>query len=202
MLEGHSYMRQVCILVVDDFEAWRHFVSLMIGKEADLYLAGEASDGLEAIQKAKALKPDLVLLDLGLPKLNGLVVARRIRRLSPCSKILFLSQESSPDVVREALKFGSGFVVKTDAAKELLHAVNAVILDRQFLSSRLADTLRDAKDVPLPYGTWRGSARPPSPSGYRQQNTQAKTRLAQAHPDKTGCYRRLGIGFRPHDENL
>ena len=174
MLEGHSYMRQVCILVVDDFESWRHFVSSMIGKEADLYLAGEASDGLEAIQKAKVLKPDLVLLDLGLPKLNGLVVARRIRRLSPDSKILFLSQESSPDVVREALKFGSGFVVKTDAAKELLHAVNAVILDQQFLSSRLADTLRDAKDVPVPYGTGRGSARPPSPERAMKPLSAAK----------------------------
>ena len=90
--------------------------------------------------------------------------------------------------MREALKFGSGFVVKTDAAKELLHAVNAVILDRQFLSSRLADTLRDAKDVPVPYGTGRGSARPPSPeramNRYRQQNTQAKSRLARAPPDK------------------
>jgi len=147
-------MGRICILVVDDFERWRHFVCSVIGKEADLHVAGEASDGLEAVQKAKAVKPDLVLLDIGLPKLNGLVVARRIRRLSPYSKILFLSQESSPDVVGEALKCGSGFVVKTDAAKELLSAVNAVMVDRQFLSSRLADTLRDAEEVLC--GTGRG----------------------------------------------
>ena len=119
----------------------------MIGKEADLHVAGEASDGLEAVQKAKALKPDLVLLDIGLPKLNGIEVARQIQSRAPRSKILFLSQESSPDVVREALKLGVGFVVKTDAARELLSAVNAVTVGRQFLSSRLADTLRDAEEV-------------------------------------------------------
>ena len=154
-------MGQVSILIVDDFERWRHFVSLLIGKEADLHVAGEASDGLEAVQKAKALKPDLVLLDIGLPKLNGIEAARRIRSRSPRSKILFLSQESSPDVVREALKFGVGFVVKTDAAKELLSAVNSAIVDRQFLSSRLADTLKDADEVPCVTG--RGRAHLPSP---------------------------------------
>ncbi len=96
------------------------------------------------------------MLDIGLPKLNKLIVARRIRKLSPYSKILFLSQESSPDVVRGALKFAVGFVVKTDAAKELLPAVNAVMADRQFLSRGLADTLRDAEEVPC--GTGRGRA--------------------------------------------
>jgi DNA-binding NarL/FixJ family response regulator len=128
----------------------------MIGKEADLHVAGEASDGLEAVQKAKALKPDLVLLDIGLPKLNGIEAARRIRSRAPRSKILFLSQESTPDVVREALKVGAGFVVKTDAARELLSAVNAAIVGRQFLSSRLADTLREAEDVPVPCRTGPG----------------------------------------------
>jgi DNA-binding NarL/FixJ family response regulator len=123
-------MGRICILVVDDFERWRHFVSSMIGKEADLYVAGEASDGLEAVQKANALKPDVVLLDIGLPKLNGIEAARQIRSRAPRSKILFLSQESSPDVVQQALKFGVGFVVKTDAAKELLSAVNAAIMGR------------------------------------------------------------------------
>jgi|HubBroStandDraft_6_1064221.scaffolds.fasta_scaffold315660_1 DNA-binding NarL/FixJ family response regulator len=177
-------MGQICILVVDDFERWRHLVSSMIGKEGDLQVAGEASDGLEAVQKAKALKPDLVLLDIGLPKLNGLVVARRIRRLSPCSKILFLSQESSPDVVREALKVGVGFVVKTDAAKELLSAVNAVMLDRQFLSSRLADTLRDAE---VPCGTGRGKdLKQLSPAKHSKEISTIPAASRKTGADSTG----------------
>jgi DNA-binding NarL/FixJ family response regulator len=132
-------MRSVRILVVEDFEPWRHLISSMLEKEPHLHVVREVSDGLEAVQMAKELKPDLILLDIGLPKLNGIVAARQIRSLTPNSKILFLSQESSGAVVREALRFGAGFVVKTDAGRELLSAVNAVILGRQFLSSALTD---------------------------------------------------------------
>jgi DNA-binding NarL/FixJ family response regulator len=140
-------MARFSILVVDDFESWRDCVVSIISQEADFYVAGEASDGVEAVQKAKSLKPDLVLLDIGLPKLNGMDVARQIRSLSPQSKILFLSQESAPDVVREALKVGVGFVVKTHGATELLPAVKTVILGQRFLSSGMAyHTLRSAAD--------------------------------------------------------
>jgi DNA-binding NarL/FixJ family response regulator len=100
----------------------------------------EASDGLEAVQKAEELQPDLIVLDLGLPKLNGLEAARQIRKLSPNSKILFLSQESSADVVQEALGLGAfAYVVKSDAGNELLTAVNAVLRSEKFVSSRFAD---------------------------------------------------------------
>jgi DNA-binding NarL/FixJ family response regulator len=132
-------MRSVRILVVEDFEPWRRLISSMLEKETHLHIVCEASDGLEAVQMAKELKPDLILLDIGLPKLNGIVAARQICSLTPNSKILFLSQESSAAVVREALRFGAGFVVKTDAGRELLSAVNAVILGKQFLSSVLTD---------------------------------------------------------------
>jgi DNA-binding NarL/FixJ family response regulator len=74
-------------------------------------------------------------LDIGLPKLNGIAAARQISTFSPKSKILFLSQESSAALVREALEIGAGFVVKTDAGSELLSAVKGVILGEQFLSS-------------------------------------------------------------------
>jgi DNA-binding NarL/FixJ family response regulator len=127
----------VRILVVEDFEAWRRFISSMVEKEPQLRIICEVSDGLEAVQKAKELKPDLILLDLGLPKLNGIDAARQIRRFTPKSKILFLSQESSAAVVQEALGIGTGYVVKADAGRELLPAVKAVMLGEQFLSSRL-----------------------------------------------------------------
>ena len=93
--------------MVDDFEPWRHFVSSMLLIKPELQVVGEASDGLEAVQKAVELKPDLILLDISLPKLNGIEAARRIRKLAPESKIIFVSQESSADVVQEALSLGT-----------------------------------------------------------------------------------------------
>jgi DNA-binding NarL/FixJ family response regulator len=128
-------MHRVRILVVEDFTPWRRFISAVIEQEPQLLIIREVSNGLEAVQKAKELKPDLILLDIGLPKLNGIAAARQIRTFSPKSKILFLSQESSAAVVREALEVGAGFVVKTDAGSELLSAVKGVILGEQFLSS-------------------------------------------------------------------
>ena len=97
------------------------------------------SDGLEAILKAEELQPDLILLDIGLPKINGIVAARRIRDVAPKSKILFVSETIDVDVARAALSEGGhGFVVKSDAEKELIAAVEAVIRGEKFLSSRLA----------------------------------------------------------------
>ena len=135
-------MHVVRILVVDDFEPWRRFSSAAIELEPRLHLIGEASDGLEAVQKSRELKPDLILLDIGLPKLDGIAAARQIRTVSPNSKILFVSQESSAVVVREAMELGSGFVVKTDAGTELLSAVKGVMSGQQFLSTTAqGDTL-------------------------------------------------------------
>ncbi len=107
-----------------------------IGTESDLRIICEVSDGLEAVQKAGELKPDLILLDIELPTLNGIDAARQILKVSPQSKILFVSQESSADVVLEGLALGAlGYLVKVDAGGELLAAVRAVLEDRQFVSS-------------------------------------------------------------------
>ena len=128
-------MPSIRILVVEDFEPWRRFISLIFAQDPQLRMICEVSDGLEAVQKAQELHPDLILLDIGLPKLNGIAASRQILRFSRKPKILFLSQESSIDVVREALRIGAGFVLKTDASRELLSAVKAVMLGEQFLSS-------------------------------------------------------------------
>jgi DNA-binding NarL/FixJ family response regulator len=123
------------ILVVDDFGPWRHFVSLMLSTKQGLQVVGEASDGLEAFQKAVELEPDLVLMDIGLPTLNGLEAARRIRDIVPAAKIIFLSEETSVEVVQEAMSFGAGgYVVKTIAASELLTAVETVMSGMKFVS--------------------------------------------------------------------
>ena len=132
-------MSKVAVLVVEDFDPFRRFVCSTLGKRPELQIVGEASDGLEAVHKAEELQPDLILLDIGLPSLNGIEAAQRIRELSPRSEILFVSQESSVDVVQKALSLGAaGYIAKVDAGSELLAAVEAVRQGRQFISSGLS----------------------------------------------------------------
>ena len=126
------------VLLVDDYAPFRKFARLALGTSPGLRIIGEASDGLDAVQKAQELRPDLVLLDIGLPVLNGIDVARLIRKLCPETKIIFVSQELSADVAREALRTGAdGYVVKASAARDLPSAVAAVCQGRQFLSKEL-----------------------------------------------------------------
>jgi DNA-binding NarL/FixJ family response regulator len=116
------------VLVVDDFAGFRHIICSMLSNRPDLLVVAEASDGLEAVCKAEELQPDLIVLDLYMPKLNGLEAARRIRTLSPKSKIMIVSMESSADDVQEALRSGAaGYVIKTKIANHLLPAIEAVL---------------------------------------------------------------------------
>ena len=124
------------ILVVDDVALFRQFVVELLGKRPELQVVGEASDGLEALQRAVELRPDLILLDIGLPSLNGIEAARQMRSLVPESKIIFLTQESSADVVEAALSLGArGYVAKIKARVDLLAAVEAVLLGMTFVSN-------------------------------------------------------------------
>ena len=142
-------MSSVRVLVVDDYGPFRRFVCSTLGKKPELQVIGEASDGLEAVQKAEELQPDLIVLDIGLPTLNGIEAALRIRKLCPESKILFISQESSADVVQGALSLGAlGYVVKAHAGSDLLAAVEAVLQGRQFVGSGSSGHhFTDAKDA-------------------------------------------------------
>ncbi|PYU10201.1 MAG: hypothetical protein DMG37_21100, partial [Acidobacteria bacterium] len=107
--------------MADDFVPWRRFVSsVILPKKPGWHIVCEASDGEEAIKKAEEFRPDMILLDISLPKLNGIDAARQIGKIAPESKILFLSAFDSQEVVEEALNTGaSGYVVKLDAASEL-----------------------------------------------------------------------------------
>jgi DNA-binding NarL/FixJ family response regulator len=124
------------VLVVDDYEPFRRFICSTLRTRPELQIVDEVPDGLEAVRKAEELRPDLIVLDIGLPTLNGIEAARRIRKVSPESKILFISQESAADVVREAFSLGAlGYVVKAHAGSELLAAVEAVLHGKQFVSA-------------------------------------------------------------------
>jgi DNA-binding NarL/FixJ family response regulator len=129
----------VRVFVVDDFEAFRRLLCSILEKMTELQVICQASDGLEAVQRAEELQPDLILLDIGLPTLNGIEAARQIRRLSPESKIIFLTQESSTDIVQEGLNLGArGYVLKTRAALDLVAALEAVLDGRRFVSAGLS----------------------------------------------------------------
>ena len=134
----------VRVLIVDDYEPWRRFTRLALLAYDKLQIVGEVSDGLEAIEKARQLHPDLILLDIGLPKLNGMEAARKIRVVSPFSKILFVSENRAWDLAEEGLRLGaSGYVVKSGAANELVAAIWVVLEGRQYVSPSLSGSSLD-----------------------------------------------------------
>jgi len=148
-LEGRSLpTSSTHVLVVDDYEPWRRFAATTLRNRPSCRIVGEASDGLEAVRLAEQLQPHLIVLDIGLPKLNGIAAARQIRDLSPHSKILFMSDHHSRDITKEALRTGAcGFVLKSDAS-ELLLAMDSVLRGKQFVSSSLtADFLAHLAEI-------------------------------------------------------
>jgi DNA-binding NarL/FixJ family response regulator len=137
--------RSIRVLVVDDFAAWRLFVASRIQKEPQLEIIAEASDGLEAIEKAQELQPDLILLDIGLPTLNGIEAASRIHEIARGARILFVSQSDDAELVRAALSNGArGYILKTDAEDELLPGIGVVMRGDRFVSSRLKYQVLDS----------------------------------------------------------
>ena len=150
--EVGSLLTPIRVLVVEDHRDWRNLVRLLFQMRPEWQIISEVSDGLEAVQMARELKPDVILLDIGLPKLDGIEAARRIRQLSPNSKIVFLSMDNSLDLVQVALGMGArGYVYKAHARNELLPAVEAVFRGERFVSSGIeADRLTDPPGANAP----------------------------------------------------
>ena len=127
------------VLVVDDAECWRLFVSCMLQAEPTLEIVFQASDGLNAVQAAERLQPTVVLLDIGLPGLDGIQAGGRIRKVAPHAKIVFVSMERDPDIVEVAWQLGAwGYVLKCDAVRDLATAIHTVVRGEKFLSRSLA----------------------------------------------------------------
>jgi DNA-binding NarL/FixJ family response regulator len=179
-------MSSLRVLVVDDYEPFRRFICSTLEKRPNLRVVGEASDGLEAVQKAEELRPDLIVLDIGLPTLNGIEVARRIRKLFPECKILFMSQESSADVAQEAFSLGAmGYVVKAHAGSELLTSLEAVCQGGRFVSRGLSDH------------NWTGAADAQAPDDLFRQEV-----LPSLVPRKVEIVRSHEVQFYSDDESF
>jgi DNA-binding NarL/FixJ family response regulator len=128
------------ILVVDDFLPWQRFVAAIFESETDLKIVSVAFDGSEAAKKAKELQPDVILMDISLPIMNGIESTRQIRVLSPESKILFLSEHRDPNLIEATFEAGgSGYVLKCDSSSDLIPGIRAVLLDQPFVSRTLKD---------------------------------------------------------------
>jgi DNA-binding NarL/FixJ family response regulator len=137
------------VLVVEDTESWRRIIVSML-RHHDLETAYEVSDGLAAVSKAAELQPELILLDIGIPKLSGIEAAKQIRKLSPGSKIIFVTQEVDLEIVDHVFQLGAwGYVVKIDVGTELLNAVDAVLRGGKFKSTRLSTVKPPTQQSPL-----------------------------------------------------
>lgn len=137
-MENTVKEKPVRVVVVDDSRDFRDLVTSIVRDHPELQVVGEAWDGQEAVERIQTLRPDLVLLDLGLPIWNGLEVTRNVRESSPNSRIIIVSHESSADVVDEAFFVGvHGYVLKSDVWF-LTEAIKAVLDGRRFLSNGLA----------------------------------------------------------------
>jgi len=133
-------MSLVRILVVDDFKQWRDFVRVCFEKRPDVQILGFASNGLEAVQKARDLQPDVILMDISLPELNGIQAAERIRQFVPKTKILFLTGQADPEIVRDAFRAGGdGYILKWEASEELVVGMETVLLGKRFTSRSIAE---------------------------------------------------------------
>jgi len=138
------------VLVVEDFLPFA-VCCARLWKEVPTWMSSAKwGDGLEAVQESGELRPDLILLDIGLPTLNGIEAARQIRKRSPESKIVFVSQESDPEIVQGALGLGAwGYVAKATAASDLLAAIESVRDGRQFVSDCLVSiSMTQASEPP------------------------------------------------------
>jgi len=143
--------KPIRIVIADDHDVVREGLRALLASEAAWQVCGEAVTGRDAVAKVREKKPDVVILDVSMPELNGIEAARQIRRLSPASEVLILTMHDSDQLLSEALDIGvRGYVLKSDAGRELVAAVGALARHRPFFSSGVAEAL---------LGTYRGGAR-------------------------------------------
>jgi DNA-binding NarL/FixJ family response regulator len=130
--------------VADDHEVVRRGLCSLLRSQPEWEVCGEAGDGREAVEKVLTLKPNVAILDIGMPNLNGLEATRQILKADPHVKVLILTLHDSDRVVQEALNAGArGFLLKTDAARDLVAAVEAVRKDKTYFTPKVAALVLD-----------------------------------------------------------
>jgi DNA-binding NarL/FixJ family response regulator len=141
------------LLLADDHEIVRQGLRSMLEAQRDCQVIGEAADGRQAVTMTKELNPDVVILDIGMPSLNGLEATRQILKLRPQTKVLILTMHESDSVIREVLDAGArGYILKTDAGRDLVSAVESLRRNKTFFTSRVSQMILD--------GFLKGDARP------------------------------------------
>jgi len=139
---GVGMMEKIRILLADDHQILREGLKYILDTQADMKVIGEASDGRQAIKEAKRINPDVLIMDIAMPELNGIEAARQILALYPSIKIIILSMHYSTEHIYQALQAGAmGFVIKDSAGKELMQAVRAVYGGHRYLSEKVDEIL-------------------------------------------------------------
>jgi DNA-binding NarL/FixJ family response regulator len=137
-------MNKITVLVAEDHTIVRKGICSLLEAKAEIEVVGEAEDGREAVEKVETLRPDVVLMDITMPRLNGLEATRQIKRLYPQVKILALTMYTNEEYIQQILQAGaSGYVVKQAAPAELISAIQAVYRGDSFLSPSISKTLID-----------------------------------------------------------
>jgi len=133
-------MKAAKVLIADDHEVVRHGIRVMVQGCPNLEVCGEASDGRQAVQLAAKLRPDIVIIDIGMPQLNGLDATRQIVHMDPNVKVLILTMHESEQIVREVLAAGArGYLQKSDAGRDLISAIEALVSRKTFFTSKVAE---------------------------------------------------------------
>ena len=150
------------LLLADDHEIVRQGLRSVLESQRDCKIVGEAADGRQAVSMTKELNPDVVILDIGMPSLNGLEATRQILKMRPQTKVLILTMHESDSVIREVLDAGArGYLLKTDAGRDLVSAVDSLRRNKTFFTSRVSQMILD--------GFLKGDTRPQdtAPAGAR-----------------------------------
>jgi DNA-binding NarL/FixJ family response regulator len=168
------------VVIAEDHTLFRQGIMALLSLEPEFEVVGEAADGYQAIQSAKELKPDLILLDISMPRVDGMAAIKEIKRVCPEAKILVLTVHKTEEHVLETLKSGaSGYVLKDASREELLLAMKSVLQDKRYLSPDISARIVDG------YLNGRGADEPDTPwKSLTPREKQVLKLVAEAYKNK------------------